>query len=99
MPETGAVVCNPIYVSGYSNTFEATVLVTLNARNGTELAATPAMGGNLGIYADFSAPISYTVDAPQPVLVGVTEGSAAGFGYIDYTRVPVSLYPECPQPD
>jgi hypothetical protein len=93
-PTTGDEVCSPVFASGYSNTFEASVLVTLSARDGTELAVTPAMGGNLGVYADFSTTISHTVSAPQPVLVGVTEASAAGFGYVDYTRVPVSLYPE-----
>lgn len=92
-PDTGDEVCSPVLVSGYSNTFEASVLVTLSARDGTELAVTPAMGGNLGVYADFSTTISHTVSSPQPLLVGVTEGSAAGFGYVDYTRVPVSLYP------
>ena len=54
-----------------------------------------------GFYADFSMIISHTVDSPQPLLVGVAEGSPAGFGYVDYTRVPVSLYPagpECPIP-
>ena len=90
--------CNPIVVSGYSNTFEATVRVTLSDRSGVEIATTPAMGGNLGVYADFSTTISHTVDAPQPLLVGAGEESPAGFGHVDYTRVPVSLYPECPQP-
>jgi hypothetical protein len=100
-PQTGATVCSPIFVSGYSNTFEAAVLVTLSERDGTEIGATPAQGGNLGFYADFSMIISHTVDSPQPLLVGVAEGSPAGFGYVDYTRVPVSLYPagpECPIP-
>jgi hypothetical protein len=100
-PQTGATVCSPIFVSGYSNTFEAAVLVTLSERDGTEIGATPAQGGNLGFYADFSTIISHTVDSPQPLLVGVAEGSPAGFGYVDYTRVPVSLYPagpECPIP-
>ncbi len=100
-PRTGDKVCSPIYASGYSNTFEANVLVTLSARNGTVLTSTSALGGNLGLYADFNTTLDYMVTAPQPVLVGVTEESAAGFGPIDYTRVPVSLYPEgagCPLP-
>jgi hypothetical protein len=100
-PRTGDKLCSPIYVNGYSNTFEANVLVTLSARNGTVLTSTSTLGGNLGVYADFNTTLDHSVTAPQPVLVGVTEGSAAGFGYIDYTRVPVSLYPEgagCPLP-
>ncbi|MCE7980115.1 MAG: hypothetical protein DYG89_02890 [Caldilinea sp. CFX5] len=92
-PMVGDAVCNPVLVNGYSNTFEANVVVTLNQRNGTQLALTTALGGNLGVYADFSTVISGTVVAPQPALVGAYEGSAAGFGLIDHTRVPVALYP------
>jgi hypothetical protein len=100
-PQTGDAVCSPIFVSGYSNTFEATLLVTLSERDGTQVAAEPAMGGNLGFYADFSTVVGHTVDAPQPMLVGATEESAADGRPIDFTRVPVSLYPvgpNCPLP-
>jgi len=93
-PTGGAQVCNPVLVSGYSNTFEATLAVTLNARDGAQLALTPTMGGNLGIYADFSTTISHTVSAPQPRLVGAFEESAAGFGPVDQTMIPVELYPD-----
>lgn len=92
-PAVGAQVCSPIYVTGYSNTFEAHVAVTLNRRDGTSLAQTSTFGGNLGIYADFSTLISYTVSAPQPVLVGAFEESPAGFGLVDYTRHPLVLHP------
>lgn len=92
-PVTGAVVCNPVLVNGYSNTFEGVVAVALSARNGEELQRTSATGGNLGVYADFTVPISHTVTAPQPVLVGAFEESAAGFGPVDYTRVPTTLQP------
>jgi hypothetical protein len=100
-PGTGETVCGSVYVHGYSNTFEANVLVTLSARDGTVLTSTATLGGNLGIYADFSTALAYAVAEPQPVLLGVTEGSAAGFGYIDYTRVPLAWYPlgaGCPLP-
>lgn len=92
-PTVGDAVCSPVLVNGYSNTFEANVVVTLNQRNGTQLALTTALGGNLGVYADFSTVISRTIVAPQPALVGAYEESAAGFGLIDHTRVPVALYP------
>ncbi len=92
-PTGGAQVCNPVLVSGYSNTFEATLAVTLNRRDGTQLALTPAMGGNLGIYADFSTTITHTVSAPQPLLVSAFEESAAGFGPVDQTMIPVELHP------
>lgn len=93
MPTVGMSVCNPVLVAGYSNTFEATVVVTLNSRDGGELAQATAMGGNLGIYADFATIISHTIASPQPVLVAAFEESAAGLGLIDQTRVPVALYP------
>jgi len=92
-PTVGEPVCSPVLVNGYSNTFEANVVVTLNQRNGTQLALTTALGGNLGVYADFSTVISRTAVVPQPLLVGAYEDSAAGFGLIDHTRVPVALYP------
>ena len=93
-PTIGAQVCNPVLVSGYSNTFEAHVAVHLDRRDGTQLALATALGGNLGFYADFSTTISHTVTTPQPVLVGAFEESAAGFGKIDYTRVPIELHPD-----
>ena len=91
-PTVGKQVCSPVWVSGYSNTFEAQVAVTLEDRDGTQLALATALGGNLGLYADFSTTISQTVPTPQPVLIGAFEESAAGFGKIDYTRVPVELH-------
>jgi hypothetical protein len=93
-PTVGEQVCNPVLVAGYSNTFEANVAITLNHRDGTQLALTTALGGNLGLYADFSTVISQTVAAPQPVLIGAYEESAAGFGPIDQTRIPVELHPD-----
>jgi hypothetical protein len=100
-PVPGAGACGSVYVSGYSNTFEANVLVTLSARGGEVLTGTSTLGGNLGVYRDFTTVLAYDPAEPMPVLVGVTEASPAGFGYIDYTRVPVSLYPVrsgCPFP-
>lgn len=93
-PTAGAKVCSPVYVTGYSNTFEANVGVTLNQRGGSQLAQTSALGGNLGLYADFSTLISHTVTAPQPVLVGAFEDSPAGFGLVDYTVQPIELHPD-----
>ena len=93
VPGVGAEVCNPVFVKGYSNTFEANVAVTLNGRDGTQLAFTTTLGGNLGLYADFSTLISHTITAPQPVLIGAYEGSPAGFGLVDYTLHPIELHP------
>jgi LysM repeat protein len=99
-PEVGASVCSPLFVDGYSNTFEATVGVDLRTRAGTLITQTSAMGGNLGFYADFSATLNHDVAAPQPVLVSAFEGAASGAGDIDRTSIPLSLYPpgssQCP---
>ncbi|MCX6047773.1 MAG: hypothetical protein NT075_21960, partial [Chloroflexi bacterium] len=92
-PAVGETVCQPVLMAGYSNTFEATLGVNLSQWDGTELTRTIAMGGNLGVYADFTTTISQTVTAPTPRLVGAFEDSPAGFGRVDYTRVPVALYP------
>lgn len=92
-PAVGANLCSPIYVTGYSNTFEANVGVTLQQRNGAPLATVSTLGGNLGIYADFSTLIHQPVTTPQPLLVGAFEESPAGWGAVDYTRRPVTLYP------
>ncbi|MDQ3248703.1 MAG: LysM peptidoglycan-binding domain-containing protein [Chloroflexota bacterium] len=92
-PAVGATICNPVIVSGYSNTFEASVVVDLRQRNNTVIAQTNTQGGNLGVYRDFTASLSDPVVAPQPRLVSAYEGDPAGFGLIDQTLVPVTLAP------
>lgn len=99
-PQVGAAICNPVFISGYSNTFEATLVVDLSQRNGTVVTSTSVMGGNLGVYADFLGTLNHPVVAPQPMLVSAYEGAASGLGLNDQTRIPVSLYPpgsaQCP---
>ncbi len=96
----GQAVCSPIVVAGYSNTFEATLLVDLSERNGDVISQTVAMGGNLGIYAEFLTTLDTEVSEAAPVLVGAYEEAASGDGPVDRTRFPVTLYPadsaECP---
>jgi hypothetical protein len=92
-PTVGASVCNPVILSGYSNTFEATLAVALSARDSTVLTQTIAMGGNLGFFADFSASLTHPITTAQPILAVAYEGAASGLGDIDRTQVPVSLYP------
>ena len=92
-PTVGAKLCSPVLVAGYSNTFEANVVATLNRRDGTQIALTTALGGNLGVYADFSTQIGHTVTAPQPLLISAYTGSPAGLGLVDRTVVPVELHP------
>lgn len=99
-PAVGARVCNPIVVSGYSNTFEAVVSVELRSRESTVITRTATTGGNLGIYADFFTSFTHPITTAQPLLVSAYEESPAGFGPVDDTAVPISLYPagssECP---
>lgn len=96
----GKAVCAPIVVAGYSNTFEASLLVELSERSGAALSQTPATGGNLGVYAEFLTTLEADADAAQPFLVGAYEEAANGDGPVDHTRFPVTLYPvgsdECP---
>jgi hypothetical protein len=93
-------VCNDIIVAGYSNTFEANVGVDLRQRNGNLITETFTMGGNLGIYKDFTIGISVPITQPTPLLVSAYETSAESGNPIDLARVPVSLYPpgsaQCP---
>ncbi|MBX2998783.1 MAG: hypothetical protein KF893_09765 [Caldilineaceae bacterium] len=95
-PKPGdAQICTPM-IGGYSETFEANVVVTLSDRNGTSVAApTPTEGGNLGFYRPFSASVPYTVTVPTTLLIGAHETSPMDGSDVDYTRIPISLYP-CP---
>lgn len=96
----GKSVCAPIVVTGYSNTFEAALLVDLSARNGALLSQSSALGGNLGIYAEFLTTLDVEDEAVQPLLVSAYEEAPSGDGPVDQTRFPVTLYPagspECP---
>lgn len=89
----GKVVCAPVVVAGYSNTFEASLLVELADRSGATLNQTTAAGGNLGIYAEFLATLESDESEPQALLVGAYEEAASGAGAVDRTRYPVTLYP------
>lgn len=99
-PAVGDTVCSPVVVAGYANTYEASLLAEMSGRDGTQLVQTAAIGGNLGLYADFVTTLEYTVDAPQPVLISASGSDGIGLGPVDQTRVPVSLYPsgsqQCP---
>lgn len=99
-PLPGQAVCAPVVVAGYSNTFEASLLVELVDRSGAVLNQEIASGGNLGIYAEFLAALENDTSEAQALLVGAYEEAASGDGLVDQTRYPVTLYPagsaECP---
>jgi hypothetical protein len=92
-PAVGADLCNIIGISGYSNTFEATVEVDLRERGGNVITQTIAMGGNLGVYADFSLALTHPVTQAQPLLLSAFESSAATGDPVDLARIPISLHP------
>lgn len=87
-PAVGADVCSTVPLSGYSDTFEANVIVSLRQRDGALLADDFTMGGTLNFYRPFSTGLAHTVSAPQAILVGA-EGEEGG----DATRIPVTLHP------
>lgn len=99
-PAVGATVCSFTPIGGYSNTFEATVGVDLRQRDREVITQTIAMGGNLGVYADFGVVITHPITQAQPLLVSAFETSAESGGMVDLARVPISLYPagseQCP---
>ncbi len=64
-PRDGATVGNAATVSGYSDTFEANVVVEVLDGGFRRLARTTTQGGTEGEYAPFSASIPYTVRAAQ----------------------------------
>lgn len=92
-PLPGAKICGRVPVAGYSNTFEANVVVELTARDGSELEQTYTLGGGMGVYREFATTFAYTAAAPRAGLVGATEVSARDGALVDHVRVPVSLYP------
>ncbi len=93
-PTVGEAICNQILVSGYSNTYEANVVLTLSEPSGEIVTQMPTMGGSMGTYRDFAATLPYTVNEATPLLLSVAETDASGmFSTIDETRIPVTLYP------
>jgi len=95
-PTPGAALCRPLVISGYSNTFEANVVVELRSRDGEVVEESFTSGGNLGLYADFSTSFAYTPTSSEPLLVGAYEVSARDGRPIDQTFVPVSFTADCP---
>jgi len=64
-PQDGATVGNPVVVSGYSDTFEANVVVQVLDGGFRRLAQTTTQGGTQGEYGPFTASIPYPVRAAQ----------------------------------
>lgn len=91
-PTPGSKGCGPVLVQGYSNTFEANVAVEIVSRSGAGLAFTNTLGGNFGIYRQFSTYLDPGLSTPVAALVGAYEVSPRDGALVDHVRVPVSLY-------
>ncbi|MEZ4867050.1 MAG: Gmad2 immunoglobulin-like domain-containing protein [Caldilineaceae bacterium] len=92
-PTPGSKGCGPVLVQGYSNTFEANVAVEIVSRSGAGLAFTNTLGGNFGVYRQFSTYLDPGLSTPTAALVGAYEVSPRDGALVDHVRVPVSLYP------
>jgi hypothetical protein len=92
-PAIGADVCESVGIAGYSNTFEANVVVDLRHRDGALITESFTAGGTFGIYKDFLTSLTHTVDEPQPILVSAYDVSADTGDWVDLARVPVSIHP------
>jgi hypothetical protein len=93
-PQIGAVVGNPVVVSGTANVFEATVSIRILDARGKEIAHafTTATCGS-GCRGTYSAPVRYTVSARQRGIVEVYESSAKDGSRIHVQEIPVTLVP------
>lgn len=93
VPAVGNRVCGRVLAAGYSNTFEANVVVELTRRDGAQLERTNTLGGAWGIYDEFATSFDYAVTVPQAALVGAMEISPRDGELVDHTRAPVTLLP------
>lgn len=92
-PTVGANLTNPILVSGYSNTFEANVIVELSYREGGYLVRQPVQGGSYGFYRDFHLTFTEAASVSRAVLISVYELDPGSGAAIDQTRVPITVLP------
>lgn len=93
-PAVGASLAGPIVVSGYSNTFEANVVVELSYREGEYLLRQPTMGGSYGFYRDFQVTLEVTTpQVARAALISAYELDPGSGACIDQTRVPVTILP------
>lgn len=99
-PKVGETVCGLIRVSGYSDTFEANVVIAAWPRDIEAINEVPTSGGNIGIYRQFdemiepfSPEIGFEPGTPQAMFVSAYE-SAGADGYIDWTVIPITSHPE-----
>lgn len=103
-PKVGEVICGSINVSGYSDTFEANVVIAAWPRDIEAINEAPTMGGSIGFYKEFgemiepfSPEIGFEPGAPLAMFVSAYESGAAD-GSIDWTVVPITSYADADHP-
>jgi hypothetical protein len=93
-PLIGAVVSNPVTVSGTADVFEATVSLRILDANGNEIARTFTQATcGTGCRGTFSVAASYRVSSQQRGTIEVYESSAKVGSPINLVRLPVTLTP------
>lgn len=92
-PGVGAVLLGPVVVTGYSNTFEANVVVDLSYREGDSMIRQPTTGGSFGFYRDFQATFDIAPPAARAALISAYELDPGSGAAIDQTRLPVTILP------
>jgi hypothetical protein len=93
-PLIGAVVSNPVTVSGTANVFEATVSLRILDENGNEIARTFTQATcGTACRGTFSVAVSYRVSSQRRGTIEVYESSAKDGSPINVARIPVTLTP------
>jgi LysM repeat protein len=76
VPAWGADAPSPLTVSGESTTFEGNVQIRVYDSAYRVVGSGLAAGGSMGVYANFTATLTYTVPFTQPGIVEAYETSA-----------------------
>jgi lysozyme len=76
-PQNWQTVSSPITVTGHSTSFEGVLSVRVRDRWGTVLATTTTMGGSMGVFAPFTATLTFSVPSSQWGSVEAYSNSAA----------------------
>jgi LysM repeat protein len=76
-PQNWQTVSSPITVTGHSTTFEGALSVRVRDRWGNVLASAHTMGGGMGVFAPFTATLTFSVPYKQWASVEAYDNSAA----------------------
>ena len=95
-PSNGSNMRCGVQATLYSNSFEGHVGLDLTGRGTNQLlwSGFSNAGGSYGFYREVTVPFDYTIVEPRAAMVGVYTEMLSTGDRLDYTRVPVSLFPE-----